>query len=122
MNISMNMALTMARPPQPPTRSSSLRTFIPLNGSDKYNMESPDSVSSQFSLYKGISERPLGWKRLSRDPELRSRNMNIRRWDGAARTSKEWDGLRKVSAHRHFAYRINWHVRYHNVPPQVGNY
>ena len=57
-------------------------------------------TSKEFSLYKGVSDRPLGWKprRSTITPELgsTSRDMSMRRWDGAARTSTEWDGLRKV--------------------------
>lgn len=103
MNISMNMALTMARPrpPQSPSRSSSLLTTItPFNDPESYKMERQNSNVSRFSLYSGVSERPMGWKRSSRNPELRSRSMNIRRWDGITGTSTEWDGLRKVSDYR----------------------
>ncbi|TVY76124.1 hypothetical protein LSUE1_G007131 [Lachnellula suecica] len=88
------MALSMARPPQPPSRSSSLRNFTPFSGTNN-NMERTDSTSSQFALYKGVSKRPLGWKRSTKNPELRPRNMSVRKWDGATRTSTEWDGLRR---------------------------
>ncbi|KAG9234850.1 hypothetical protein BJ875DRAFT_292121 [Amylocarpus encephaloides] len=55
----------------------------------------------EFPLYKGVTARPLGWKRgwkgASRVPQLAStaRDMKIRKWDGAARMSTEWDGLRR---------------------------
>ena len=88
MNISMSLALSMAGPI--PSRTSSLSRNM-------NRLETP----KEFSLYKGISDRPLGWKprRLStKIPELgsTSRDMNMRRWDGTARTSIEWDGLRRV--------------------------
>jgi hypothetical protein len=93
--IVVNMALTMAGPPRPSSRTSPLQT--PGIGTDK-----TDSVSSNnFSLYKGISDRPTGWKqrRSARNPGLGStaREMSVRRWDGAARQSTEWDSLRRVS-------------------------
>lgn len=93
MNISMNMALTMAHTLQPTSKTSLLKT----SSSDNC-LNRSKSAASPFSLYKGLSNRPLGWKRSPRNPELRSgiRNMNMRRWDGAARTSTEWDSLRKV--------------------------
>ncbi|TVY33012.1 hypothetical protein LSUB1_G007807 [Lachnellula subtilissima] len=90
MDITMNMALTLSRPPQLLSQPSSLRVSQP------YSMEKSEYAPSQFPLYKGVTERPLGWKRSSRTPELRSRNTTkIRRWNGAAKTSTEWDGLRK---------------------------
>jgi hypothetical protein len=87
MNISMSLALSMAGPI--PSRNSSLSRAV--NRSE---------TSKEFSLYKGVSDRPLGWKprRSTITPELgsTSRDMSMRRWDGAARTSTEWDGLRRV--------------------------
>ncbi|KAE9379332.1 hypothetical protein N431DRAFT_553574 [Stipitochalara longipes BDJ] len=90
MNISLNMALTMARPP---SQNSPIQ--IPRSCTDR-----ADSASSNnFSLYKGISDRSIGWKqrRSIRHPGLGStaRDMSVRRWDGAARRSTEWDCLRK---------------------------
>ncbi|CZR66173.1 uncharacterized protein PAC_16074 [Phialocephala subalpina] len=91
MNISRNMALSMAgAPPKTPTRTSSLSS---------HSISRPASASSHFSLYKGLSDRPFGWKnrRSSKLPTLGSTasDMSVRRWDGAARSSKEWDGLRR---------------------------
>jgi hypothetical protein len=95
MNIAMNMALTMAGPPKTPSRNSSLQTIG--NEPDRTD----PACSSNFSLYKGISDRPLGWKprRSVRNLGLDStaRDMSVRRWDGAARQSTDWDGLRRVS-------------------------
>lgn len=98
MNICMNMALTMAHPPQPPSRVSSLRSSTQFGGPDNH-VDGHNPVPSHFSLYKGVSERPLGWKRsTTRNPEFRNRApiMNIKRWDGVARRSTGWDSLRKV--------------------------
>jgi hypothetical protein len=88
--ISINMALTMAGP-KPPSRASSLRSKT-----QSENMPRPQSSTSRkFSLYSGISDRPLGWK--PRKTENTARDMIVRRWDGATRRSTEWDSLRKVS-------------------------
>lgn len=88
MNISMSLALSMAGPI--PSRTSSLSR----------NMNRSETPK-EFSLYKGISDRPLGWKprrMATKTPELgsTSKDMSMRRWDGAARGSSEWDGLRRV--------------------------
>jgi hypothetical protein len=58
-------------------------------------MDSP----REFSLYKGVSDRPLGWKhRRKAKPDIgqAAREANIKRWDGAYRTTSDWDGLRRV--------------------------
>jgi hypothetical protein len=43
----------------------------------------------------------LGWKprKFSKNPALDStlRGMTVKKWDGAARSSSSWDGLRRVS-------------------------
>jgi hypothetical protein len=56
-------------------------------------------------LYNGVSDRPLGWKprRSVRNPGLGStaKDINIKRWDGAARVSSEWDDLKKVISFSH---------------------
>ena len=88
MNISMSLAMSMAG--TDPSRNSSLtRSFN--------RSETPRDIS----LYKGISDRPLGWKprRMStKTPELgsTSKELSTRIWNGAARSSSEWDGLRRV--------------------------
>lgn len=54
----------------------------------------------EFSLYKGVSDRPLGWKaRRQAKPALgqATRDANVKKWDGAGRCKVEWDGLRRVS-------------------------
>lgn len=94
MNISLNMALSMAgAPPKTPTRTSSL-------ASTGNGISRTASTNSNFTLYKGFTDRPLGWKnrRSSKIPTLGSTasDMSVRRWDGAARSSREWDGLRRV--------------------------
>ncbi|KAK0125129.1 hypothetical protein ONS96_008993 [Cadophora gregata f. sp. sojae] len=101
MNISMSLAMSMAGKPKVPSRASSIRTPA------KEPVRSSSVCSKDFSLYKGVSERPLGWnpKRPERNPGRLSFcnptlgepviEMNVRRWDGAARRSVEWDGLRR---------------------------
>jgi hypothetical protein len=88
MNISMSLALTMAAPV--PSRNSSLSKIMNRSETPK-----------EFSLYKGISDRPLGWKPrriATKTDELgsTSKDLSMRRWDGAARSSLDWDGLRRV--------------------------
>lgn len=58
-------------------------------------MAQPQSSTSnrKFSLYSGVSDRPLGWK--PRKATKTARDLSVRRWDGAARRSTEWDSLRK---------------------------
>ncbi|KAE8451972.1 hypothetical protein EG329_002136 [Mollisiaceae sp. DMI_Dod_QoI] len=87
------MALSMAgAPPKTPTRTSSLACNV-------NEISRPASTSSNLTLYKGLSDRPFGWKnrRSSKIPTLGSTasDMCVRRWDGAARSSREWDGLRR---------------------------
>jgi hypothetical protein len=90
----MSLALTMAGAPKPPSRTSSLRpTFNEI--------ERPHTACSKdISLYRGKSDRPLGWKprKSSKNPALDStgRGMTVKKWDGAARSSSSWDGLRRV--------------------------
>jgi hypothetical protein len=97
MNISMSLALTMAGATKPPSRSSSLKqTFS--------GIERPHTTCSKdISLYKGKSDRPLGWKprKFSKNPAFDStlRGMTVKKWDGAGRSSSSWDGLRRVSLH-----------------------
>jgi hypothetical protein len=58
-----------------------------------------DQPASRLSIYKGVSNRPLGWKsKKSSKPTLRPSglNVNVKRWDGVARMSIGWDGLRRV--------------------------
>ncbi|KAF4635000.1 hypothetical protein G7Y89_g3101 [Cudoniella acicularis] len=51
----------------------------------------------EFSLYKGVSNRPFGWKRASRVPEMgaTARDFGMKKFDGVARQSTDWDRLRK---------------------------
>ncbi|KAL2074493.1 hypothetical protein VTL71DRAFT_8271 [Oculimacula yallundae] len=100
MNISLSLAMSMAGP-KLPSRKSSLHT--PTKGT----VRSASVCSKNFSLYKGISDRPLGWKpkRPDRNPARLSTcnstlgepviEMSVRKWDGAARRSVDWDGLRR---------------------------
>lgn len=59
-----------------------------------------DVACKRISIYKGVSDRPLGWKprRHQIKPQAgTARDANIRKFDGAEQTSSEWDALRKVS-------------------------
>jgi hypothetical protein len=62
-------------------------------------------------LYKGISDRPLGWKaRRQIKPRLGqvARDANVKKWEGATRHTSDWDGLRRVSPfHRSFDVTIS---------------
>ena len=103
MNISMSLAMSMAGKPKPPSRTTSTRKTA--SGTVRSN----SVCSKDFSLYKGVSDRPLGWKpkRPKRNPARLSTynpnlgepliEMSVRKWDGAARRSVDWDGLRRVS-------------------------
>jgi hypothetical protein len=60
-----------------------------------YEMDRP----REFSLYRGVSDRPLGWKarrKVVPDVGQAARDANIKRWDGVSRTLSDWDGLRRV--------------------------
>lgn len=84
------MALTMARPP----------STSPLSSPGSCPERTDSAASNNFSIYKGVSDRPIGWKqrRSVRNPGLGStaRDISVKRWDGAARQSSDWDCLRKV--------------------------
>jgi hypothetical protein len=94
-------SVTTVPSPIPPLRTSSLRQG-PTNvecaqaeTSATHEMEGP----REFSLYKGVSDRPWGWKhrrRVKPDIGQAAREANIKRWDGANRTTSDWDGLRRV--------------------------
>ncbi|CZS93292.1 uncharacterized protein RCO7_07768 [Rhynchosporium graminicola] len=101
MNISLSLALSMAGKPKPSSKSTS------LPASTKGTLKCKSIASKDFSLYKGISDRPLGWK--PKRPERKSARlstwnielaetvvkMSMRKWEGAARRSVDWDGLRR---------------------------
>jgi hypothetical protein len=60
-----------------------------------YEMDKP----REFSLYRGVSDRPMGWKarrKIVPDIGQAARDANIKRWDGLSRTTGDWDGLRRV--------------------------
>lgn len=64
---------------------------------------SPDSQSAGVltMLYNGVSNRARGWKSKG-SSEVQggdtrvSQGLAVKRWDGAARISSDWDNLRKV--------------------------
>jgi len=80
----------MARPP----------STSPLSSPGSCPERADSASSNNFSIYKGVSDRPIGWKqrRSVRNPGLGStaRDISVKRWDGAARQSSDWDCLRKV--------------------------
>lgn len=93
----MSMALSMAgAASQPPSRAKSFTSTRTTIGRSSSIREF--GVTREFSLYKGISERPMGWKKTSRAPELGTTagEFGIKKFDGKARLSTDWDGLRKV--------------------------
>lgn len=55
----------------------------------------------EFTIYKGVSDRPLGWKarRAARTTATgqMGRDVLIRKWDGAVRRSIVWDDMRRVN-------------------------
>jgi hypothetical protein len=108
MNTSLSMALSFTgsyNGPAPPLRTSSLRQDRPGSVTCSHsNMTSSNGTGSrgEISLYKGVSDRPLGWKprrkiKLELDQHLSS--ISPKRWDGLARTKTNWDGLRRVNLH-----------------------
>jgi len=51
-------------------------------------------------LYNGVSNRSRGWKSRKLTDFVEGRMVgleNVKRWDGAARMSYEWNNLRRVS-------------------------
>ncbi|EPE10809.1 hypothetical protein F503_05904 [Ophiostoma piceae UAMH 11346] len=58
----------------------------------------PPQESKDFALYNGVSNRSRGWKSRkpgeSTEPQT-ARHTGIKRWDGNAKTSTAWDGLRR---------------------------
>ena len=61
-------------------------------------------AKSEISIYKGVSDRPLGWKRRKSDGKLRlarESELCVQRWDGRNRMASPWDGLRRVSVYLH---------------------
>lgn len=90
---------TAPTPPQTPSNSLPHSTEMKETASSTMDSTSRPQNQKEFSLYKGISNRPLGWKhRKSTKPPAgqTAHDAKIKRWDGAARTTTEWDGLRRV--------------------------
>lgn len=99
--LSFATSVTTAPTPIPPPRTSSLCRGP---GNDKYAQSEMGYTSEmnsprEFSLYKGVSDRPLGWKHRRKvvpDIGQAAREANIKRWDGPNRSISDWDGLRRV--------------------------
>lgn len=80
-----------------PARSSSLG--VTLN-EPEFHARTPS-----INGYSAYGRNTASWKarKTIRKPTTLTmgRDMNLRRWDGAARRSTEWDGLRRVSCFSH---------------------
>jgi hypothetical protein len=99
MDINMSAISTMSKSPPPrPSRT----TYISEGGTCNTSNKARES-NKKSSLYCGVSQRPLGWKQgwnsTSRYPKIgcTAKDMKVKKWDGAARMSTDWDGLRRVS-------------------------
>ncbi|KAI9740685.1 MAG: hypothetical protein M1818_004649 [Claussenomyces sp. TS43310] len=100
MNTSISLALSFAGVPNSPTRRPSLSNMQSGARMGSMTSISEKDMSSNISIYKGISDRPLGWKpRRHVKPIVTNpaRDANIKKFDGATNISTEWDGLRRVS-------------------------
>ena len=56
----------------------------------------------EVSIYKGVSDRPLGWKRrksTKRASLARELDFEAQRWDGRCRMASPWDVVKRVSIH-----------------------
>ena len=54
---------------------------------------------NEVSIYTGVSDRPLGWKRrktFKRQTMARETQVDVKRWDGRNKTSEPWECLRRV--------------------------
>jgi hypothetical protein len=113
--MSFSGAFNPDSPPMPPKRSSSLlgvfdrrleiaaqknlgpsRPQSAVNSRpkpEKSVLERPKSTC--VSLYKGVSDRPLGWKP-RKLVTTAARGLGLKRWDGMERNCNDWDALRKV--------------------------
>lgn len=104
MDTSMSLARSMAgasstRIPNPEIKRS--------NTSSKQCFRSFTSVRDDIGRCNSLSQEGLAYKKSTRPwAQRRSiknvvgnvpKEMEIKRWNGAARTANEWDGLRKVS-------------------------
>lgn len=55
-------------------------------------------MSREGFLYKGKNAQPWGPRRMVKSVVGNvAKEMDIKRWNGAARIATEWDGLRRVS-------------------------
>lgn len=101
-SLALSLATSVTTAPAPP-RASSLRRsgfrnnkHAPSKLNSIYEMDRP----REFFLYRGVSDRPLGWKarrKIVPDIGQAARDANVKRWDGVSRTTTDWDGLRRVS-------------------------
>jgi hypothetical protein len=118
MSLAASLALSMASSQsKTPSSNSSVRTVI--------GPARPDSGASRISVYKGKSERPLGWKpkRTSKQISVDSitKQIDMKKWDGGARTAKVWDGLRKVCCDQTFSNSILtlYRIQNYTCPLQI---
>jgi hypothetical protein len=108
MNTSLSIALSFTGsykgPPVPLLRTSSLCQDQPgsiIHSHSSMAFSCWRGSRGEISLYKGVSDRPLGWKPRRTKLELNqySSSTNPKRWDGLAGTKTDWDGLRRVNLH-----------------------
>lgn len=60
----------------------------------------------ELSLYNGVSNRSRGWKSRNLDDGRAAHLAHLRKWDGAARMSYDWNQLRRVGV----PVVLNWAV------------
>lgn len=96
-SISISLALTMAGPAAKTSTQRKNSTKTPLDGRKR----AESTREREFTIYKGVSDRPLGWKarRAARTTATgqMGRDVLIRKWDGAVRRSIVWDDMRRVN-------------------------
>jgi hypothetical protein len=82
--------------PVPPLRNSSLRANMEID----HIQDARRPYSYAENCLRLVSAGSVRSNRSLRLPTMSaiSRDMNVRRWDGAGRESTQWDGLRRVSS------------------------
>lgn len=99
----MNLATSFARSPVCSVDSST--TPKPRPGSvaaarAKLYAQGLGAPRGEVTIYKGVSDRPLGWKRrksTKRASLARDLDFEAQRWDGRCMMASPWDGLKRVS-------------------------
>ena len=116
MNTSMSLALSMAgasspRAPRPQIRRSSRsgkQSFKSFNSMCN-DMGRSKSLSQEGYLYTSKNCQSWGPRRSVKNVVGKvAKEMDIKRWNGAARIATEWDGLRRVSYKSSSDKKINF--------------